>query len=428
MASFPRTTALILILGCALTAHAQESKPPEPVPAKQGGKQQQPPPPKKSGARFGVEAASVAQLPSAVSVDSAQGGISSASSESNTPPAPDEQADARRGEFVWAPIPISSPGIGTGLVFLAGYVFRLNPEDKLSPPTIAGGAVMATSNGSWAVAGGAKLYMKKDRFRLAVGGGRGDVNYELFGIGSGAGDAGRSVEINQSGSAIFFEFLTRTKWKVFVGPRYQYRNLTARLPVNQVPPIPVPPAAELRSQTAAFGFRIQQDRRNETFYPRTGSLLDFTADFFRDVYGSKFNYQSFAFSYNHYKGLSPRQVLAFRFAGCAVTGQVPFYDLCLFGSHSDLRGYQSGQYRDRALFATQAEYRLQLPYRLGLVAFGGVGEVAPGWDDFTADNLLPGGGVGVRLAVSKKYKINFRVDYGWGKNGGTLHIGVSEAF
>jgi hypothetical protein len=40
----------------------------------------------------------------------------------------------RRGSFVVAPLPISSPAIGSGLVPVLGYIFPLSKNDKISPP------------------------------------------------------------------------------------------------------------------------------------------------------------------------------------------------------------------------------------------------------------------------------------------------------
>src|SRR5262245_36295148 len=41
----------------------------------------------------------------------------------------------KRGVIVLAPIPISSPAIGSGLLLGFGYVFPLNRNDKVSPPS-----------------------------------------------------------------------------------------------------------------------------------------------------------------------------------------------------------------------------------------------------------------------------------------------------
>jgi hypothetical protein len=93
-----------------------------------------------------------------------------------------------------------------------------------------------------------------------------------------------------------------------------------------------------------------------------------------------------------------------------------------------LRGYTAGRYLDRYMLGTQLEYRLVLPWRLGLVAFGGVGEVAPGVDKFRANDFLPAGGTGIRFLLSKKYHVNLRTDFAWGKDNFTWSMGVGEAF
>jgi hypothetical protein len=93
-----------------------------------------------------------------------------------------------------------------------------------------------------------------------------------------------------------------------------------------------------------------------------------------------------------------------------------------------LRGYVPGRYIDRQMFATQLEYRLALPKRLGLVAFGGVGEVAPSVGKFNGENLLPAIGTGLRFLLNKKYHVNLRIDIAQGKNEHTWSMSIGEAF
>src|SRR5262249_3974825 len=110
------------------------------------------------------------------------------------------------------------------------------------------------------------------------------------------------------------------------------------------------------------------------------------------------------------------------------TGNPPFYELCQFGAFGDIRGYQPGRYRDNRMFATQAEYRRILSKRWGFSVFGGIGEVAPSWNKFSADNLLPGGGLGARFNLSKQERINLRADIAYGKNGWSWVFSLGEAF
>jgi hypothetical protein len=127
--------------------------------------------------------------------------------------------------------------------------------------------------------------------------------------------------------------------------------------------------------------------------------------------------------------LSQKQVLAYNVSACITSGQPPFYGNCIYGTQNELRGYVAGRYLDRYMAASQLEYRLALPKRFGLVAFGGLGEVIPGGNQpFRTKNFLPSAGGGIRFALSKKYHVNLRVDFAQGKDTHTWSVGVGEAF
>ncbi len=339
-----------------------------------------------------------------------------------------EQKEGKKGELVVAPFPISNPAMGSGLVLVGGYLFPISKNDDISPDSMIGGGSFYTSNGSWLWGAGTKLYLKRDRFRVSGFYGQGQLHYDLYGIGNSAGNEGLSVPIHQGGKALLVESLVRVKGKLYLGPRYQWRDLNAQVKGENLPPEFNIDPNELQSTTSSLGFHLQHDLRDNQFYPKTGSLTDIVGDFFKGTFGSDFSYQSYTFAFNKYSGISPRQVLAFRVFGCATSGRVPFYDLCLLGMHNDVRGYKTGRYRDELMLTTQAEYRLELPKRFGLAAFFGVGEVAPEIGAFNNDNLKPAGGAGIRFTLAKKNHVNLRVDYAVGLQGGGVYMGVTEAF
>ena len=152
--------------------------------------------------------------------------------------------------------------------------------------------------------------------------------------------------------------------------------------------------------------------------------------FFSDALGSKYSFESYRFTFNYYRslGVGGKQVLAYNLFNCATAGGAPFYGECIYGTNNELRGYVAGQYIDSNMITTQLEYRRILPWRFGMVVFGGVGEVAPSLGDFRADHLLPAGGGGLRFKVSKKYNVNLRFDIAQGKDGHTFSMGIGEAF
>ena len=334
----------------------------------------------------------------------------------------------KRGELILAPIPISSPAVGSGLVLAVGYVFKLNQEDKLSPPSTVGLVGAFTNSGSRGGGIGGRLYFSENKYQTTFAFVKGRVNFDFFGIGLRPGRDPVSVPLKMGGTIFFGEFLRNVGHDIFIGPRYQRRNLYARLDGIQTPGGFEVPAIDLKAVSSSLGFHVQRDKRDSTFYPTKGSLMDLTGDFFAKGLGSKRQYQTYKISYNGYRELAPKQILAYRGMICSSYQNVPFYDLCLFGTSNDLRGYTAGENQDRRMFATQAEYRRELKGRFGVVAFGGLGGIANRWNAFRSDELLPAAGAGLRFTLDKKNHINYRVDFAVGRGGHTLSIGIGEAF
>src|SRR3977135_2866075 len=337
----------------------------------------------------------------------------------------------RRGSFIVAPLPISSPALGTGIVPVLGYIFPLQKSDNVSPPSVVGVAGLVTNNGSRAFGAYADLFIKRDTYRITALYFQGNLNYDLFGIGVVAGDAGHKLPLEQSGRALRVEALRRLGWDFFLGVRFSSGSSKIVLRSgSDVPPEPEPPPdIGLHTTLRALGLRLNRDTRPNRFYPTTGTLLEFTSDFFSKGLGSRYSFQAYRFTFNKYGSLSKNQVLAYNLFVCGTGGAPPFYGNCIYGTNNELRGYTAGQYLDRYMIATQLEYNLVFPKRFGVVGFGGVGKVVPGGSQlFRLNNFLPAGGGGVRFQLSKKYHVNLRADIARGKDTWTWTMGVGEAF
>ena len=334
-----------------------------------------------------------------------------------------------RGAIVVAPLPIVSPAIGAGIIPAVGYIFPFSKDDKISPPSTVGAAGLITNNGSSGFGVAAQLFMKENKYAVTSLYIHGNVNYNLYGIGIPAGNGDLKVPLDQAGQLYFGEALRRIPWQFFIGPRFWTGDsiVTVRPSSGETA---VPPAdLGLHTTLRAFGVRLMRDTRPNHFYPTTGMFTEFTSDFFAQALGSKYTFQSYRFTFNKYGTVGKNQVLAYNLFNCNTGGDPPFYGNCVYGTNNELRGYEAGRYLDRYMIATQIEYRVSLPKRFGLAAFGGIGEVVPGGKEiFRIDNFLPSIGGGPRFQLSPKYHVNLRADFARGKDSWTWSMGVGEAF
>lgn len=72
-----------------------------------------------------------------------------------TPSGQEVAVATKRRSWVFAPIPISSPALGTGVVPVVGLIFPMRKSDTVSQPSTVGGVGLITDNGIRAVAVGA---------------------------------------------------------------------------------------------------------------------------------------------------------------------------------------------------------------------------------------------------------------------------------
>jgi outer membrane protein assembly factor BamA len=158
-------------------------------------------------------------------------------------------------------------------------------------------AGLATDNGSRAIVLAGQLYFKENTYGTTLFYARGNLNYDLFGLGSGISQS--KLPLKQSGQALFVEFLRRVGWKFFVGPRFFKGSSLITLRTADAGAVPLPPDIELQTSLTALGFRLDRDTRPNRFYPTAGTFLDFTSDFYSEGLGSKYSFQSYNFTFNN---------------------------------------------------------------------------------------------------------------------------------
>jgi hypothetical protein len=332
-------------------------------------------------------------------------------------------------EIAVAPYPIYNPTLGAGLALAAVMVLPRTVKDM--PPTTIGAGGFVSENDSWAIGGGIKSSLYEDFLRLTVGGGVAHINYDFYGIGDAAANNGKAVELTQDAALLGSSALFRCAKGLYVGPTAVLRRISIE-PSNGL----LQPPLNQTQDSGGVGITVEYDTRTNTFFPRDGWYVQCRALRYLEsdleiasLTRTKEPYTTCTLAINSYMGIGRAGVLAWRIASEWVGDAAPFYDLPMFGAHSDLRGYEAGRYRDRTLVAGQAEYRHELGFwRLGGVAFAGVGAVAPSYAALADADALPAGGLGLRWTAATDNHINLRVDFAWSRDGEAWYISVGEAF
>ncbi|WP_413294271.1 BamA/TamA family outer membrane protein [Bdellovibrio sp. HCB185ZH] len=329
----------------------------------------------------------------------------------------------RGGEWVIAPVPNYDPSQGWGLVLLAQRIFAHEENVK---PSIAVGAVFVTEKKSYGGVAGYVGRLNEDRLRLNLFGGYAKVNSDFYGIGKDESQKDMSVLLEQNITFLMTELVPRIGDGFYLGPTLSFMDFKNSFNVSNVPPT-VDPSSKLDSQAWVPGVKVQYDKRNNTFYPTEGIYTNFQMQFYDERFGGGHTFQHYKANYNQYFQILDDQVLAARAALQVNVGDVPFYHMAMFGQGPDLRGFKSGKYRDKMLWATQAEYRQRFNDHWGMVLFAGVGDVAEKASDLSLTDLLWSGGTGVRYRLGKENPVDFRVDVAHGDDW-VWYFSVNQAF
>ncbi|MGH7742483.1 MAG: BamA/TamA family outer membrane protein [Candidatus Eiseniibacteriota bacterium] len=328
-----------------------------------------------------------------------------------------------------APIPFKNSQLGWGLAVMVGAIHRFDPDTTIKPST---GAVAGfySENHSWGVVAMELARLKHDAWRLRGVLSHCELNYDFYGIGEDAGNAGVNVGIAQTMDFAVAAGLRRFAPGLYLGASAAWLRTTAKLRDPLPAGLPEPGTDLSTAELVAPGFVAELDTRDDDYWPHRGSLVNLKSSFFTGALGSSKDFQRHSISWSWYTRLGGEAVvLATNVNAAAAKGDAPFYTLPSIGSGvAGLRGYQQGRYRDDLMTTAQAEVRLHSKGRWGATAFGGFGQVAPGVGDLGSAEVLPAGGLGLRFQLTNAYPMHMRADYAWGKNGGIGYFSVAEAF
>ncbi|HEX7854387.1 MAG TPA: BamA/TamA family outer membrane protein [Sphingobium sp.] len=339
--------------------------------------------------------------------------------------APPPEKPRKKRDLLIAPVPFSTPTTGVGIA--VGAVAFYNPNHA-PHQWASGGGVVWTSLGTKGVAAFHSMSLDADRFRISAIASYFDAREKFYGIGADAGDRGEPLELANKKLNIQLQGQMRVFQHGYIGARYRLVTTDAR-PNEAIAGTAPPPAAQLNSTISMVGPQFAFDTRDSQTQPHHGVNLSGAWIFGTRAFGDSFEHNKLALSGSAYFPFGTKTVFATNATLCSAGGNVPYNDLCLYGSGAALRGYINGRYRDRASWTVQGELRQHIAERWGATAFFGFGGIAPSVGDFLGNGtVLPGAGLGVRYQPFKDNDVHLRLDLAIGKNESGVYVGIGEAF
>ncbi len=187
-----------------------------------------------------------------------------------------------------------------------------------------------------------------------------------------------------------------------------------------------PPGIE-GGQRVGMGFIIDWDTRDNAFFTLSGGWYRFSAYYYREAFGSDYNYENYEADLRRFLPLTAGQTLGIQLYGaCTSVQETPFFDMPKVGDR--LRGIEADRFRDHVLYSLQMEYRFFIRGRFSGVLFAGTGNVFQDTRDFKFSDLKSSYGFGLRYALDKEKRINLRLDIGFSEYGVYPYFQNREAF
>lgn len=329
----------------------------------------------------------------------AQGGVADIAT-SNFENEPQASFGFKNGSFIAAPIPISDPTLGSGLVVVGGYLFN---NDANSATSYIGFGGLKTSTGSLGYGLSTKLSLASNRWHLGFSVGYVDLFYDLY-------LRKHRIPLRQEGGLVQASAAYGITQNFSLGTQIRYLESSIRLQ----PPIfsSLPPRLSSLFDLGILnvGLTADWDRRDDTIYPTNGTNVSFILSRGIVTKGLARDYTKSTLIFDGYKTLFENNVIAGRVATCAASDTAPFFDSCSLGGVDSFRGFPATQYIGNRLVSLQGAWRGKVSERFGYSIFGGVGAVGREFGDAAFNDFHSAVGLGARYQLSKKFPLSFSVD------------------
>lgn len=333
----------------------------------------------------------------------------------------------KQGDLVPLPLVFYSPETSLAFGGVLFNLFRTVPQDTLSRLSNVRTAVIFTLRTQLVVDIDHDIFTRDEKYRIT-----GKLLFAKFpdyfyGIGNETLD--EDEELFNANNFTFRMQVMRKIFQNFYGGLFYNLNYLGNIDKEEGG---ILDTEEIIGQeggiSSGIGIIAQWDTRDFNLNCTRGHFFEIGTRHFRSFLGSDFDFNVIDLEAMKFFTLFPRQVLGLHFLGRFSNREVPFHQLSLLGGDKMMRGYYRGRFRDKVLYAFQAEYRWQFYRRFGVVFFGGLGDVSDEFHSFDFSEIKPSYGIGLRYMILPQRRVNLRLDIGFGKETNGIYINITEAF
>lgn len=309
-----------------------------------------------------------------------------------------------------------------GLAILGNGTFRLNGCSLDSQPSNATLTGRISTSGFWSVGIDGNLFFPEDKMRAYYSLEFDHYPTKFWGIGYRNGNEdSNEVSMDRNELTLDANFMFRLFPHFFAGPKINWTYVN----VDSIARMELLNGQKLYSRSYGAGITMSYDTRDNTLDASSGVYVELDQMFFPKFFGNTAAFARTSVKACYYHSLWRGAHVAGEVKGDFNYGKPAWTMLAKLGGSHEMRGYYPGRYRDNNMLMAQVELRQKIWYKLGCVAWGGVGSVFK--DGKVLDHVLPNYGFGMRWEFRKK--MNVRFDYGFGRKGqSAFSLGLYEAF
>jgi len=338
-----------------------------------------------------------------------------------------DEKKSKDSHFFALPVIFYTPETKLALGAGGGYYFRTSKVDSVTKLSRLDGFMVYTLRNQFKVTLAPDVYFKRNVYRFQSALSFSYFTDKFFGIGP---DTTKDMEENYISRIYTFQFNFQRKIFLQLNAGLKYELGRFRLvEIDEDGLLSTGTISGSRGGIGSgIGFFMSRDTRDNIYFPSSGSYHEASVLFFRRTFGSDFHFNRYILDLRKYVTFLASHVLAIQGYFSFITGDPPFQMMSLMGGQNNMRGYWFGRFRDKNLITFQAEYRIPLVKRIGVVGFAGLGNVADRLSRFGRSDLKYSLGFGLRYAFNPKEKLNIRLDFGFTKEGLGFYVTATEAF